>query len=59
MIEIGLETPKAEIAKNFSQAVAIQKIFGFRTNIRPAVARGGGGGLRAEPGGVRGGAPRG
>jgi len=44
MAEIGLECPKAEVAKNFEQAVEIQAKVGFPTIIRPSFTLGGSGG---------------
>ncbi|TZF86829.1 carbamoyl-phosphate synthase large subunit [Cognatilysobacter lacus] len=44
MQEIGLECPKAEVARNFEQAVDIQTRVGFPTIIRPSFTLGGTGG---------------
>ena len=44
MQEIGLECPKAEVAKTFEQAVAIQAKVGYPTIIRPSFTLGGSGG---------------
>ena len=44
MAEIGLECPKAEVAKSFEQAVDIQSRVGFPTIIRPSFTLGGSGG---------------
>ena len=44
MGEIGLECPKAEVARSFEQAVAIQATVGFPTIIRPSFTLGGSGG---------------
>lgn len=44
MSEIGLECPKAEVAKNFEQAVEIQAKVGYPTIIRPSFTLGGTGG---------------
>ena len=44
MSEIGLESPKAEVARSFEQAVAIQATVGFPTIIRPSFTLGGSGG---------------
>src|SRR5690606_34015030 len=44
MAEIGLECPKAEVAKSFEQAVEIQAKVGFPTIIRPSFTLGGSGG---------------
>jgi carbamoyl-phosphate synthase large subunit len=44
MAEIGLECPKAEVAKNFDQAVDIQSRVGYPTIIRPSFTLGGSGG---------------
>jgi len=44
MAEIGLECPKAEVAKSFEQAVDIQTRVGYPTIIRPSFTLGGSGG---------------
>ncbi|TXI48988.1 MAG: carbamoyl-phosphate synthase large subunit [Lysobacter sp.] len=44
MQDIGLECPKAEVAKNFEQALEIQAKVGFPTIIRPSFTLGGTGG---------------
>ncbi len=44
MGEIGLECPKAEVAKSFEQAVDIQTRVGYPTIIRPSYTLGGSGG---------------
>ncbi|WP_132999821.1 carbamoyl-phosphate synthase large subunit [Luteimonas arsenica] len=44
MQEIGLECPKAEVAKSFEQAVDIQSRVGYPTIIRPSFTLGGSGG---------------
>jgi carbamoyl-phosphate synthase large subunit len=44
MQEIGLECPKAEVARNFEQALEIQAKVGFPTIIRPSFTLGGSGG---------------
>jgi carbamoyl-phosphate synthase large subunit len=44
MADIGLECPKAEVAKNFEQALEIQAKVGFPTIIRPSFTLGGSGG---------------
>ena len=44
MGEIGLECPKAEVARSFEQAVAIQATVGYPTIIRPSFTLGGSGG---------------
>ncbi|TBR39295.1 MULTISPECIES: carbamoyl-phosphate synthase large subunit [Dyella] len=44
MADIGLECPKAEVARNFEQAVEIQAKVGFPTIIRPSFTLGGSGG---------------
>ena len=44
MAEIGLECPKAEVARNFEQAVDIQTRVGYPTIIRPSFTLGGSGG---------------
>jgi carbamoyl-phosphate synthase large subunit len=44
MGEIGLECPKAEVAKNFEQALEIQAKVGYPTIIRPSFTLGGTGG---------------
>ncbi|MCB1553907.1 MAG: carbamoyl-phosphate synthase large subunit [Xanthomonadales bacterium] len=44
MSEIGLECPKAEVAKSFDQALEIQAKVGFPTIIRPSFTLGGTGG---------------
>ncbi len=44
MEEIGLECPKAEVARNFEQAVDIQTRVGYPTIIRPSFTLGGTGG---------------
>ncbi|RRN57263.1 carbamoyl-phosphate synthase large subunit [Pseudoxanthomonas sp. SGNA-20] len=44
MQEIGLECPKAEVAKSFEQAVGIQAKVGYPTIIRPSFTLGGSGG---------------
>jgi len=44
MQDIGLECPKAEVAKNFEQALEIQTKVGFPTIIRPSFTLGGTGG---------------
>src|SRR5690606_4826517 len=44
MAEIGLECPRAEIARSFEQAVEIQARVGFPTIIRPSFTLGGSGG---------------
>jgi carbamoyl-phosphate synthase large subunit len=44
MLEIGLECPKAEVAKTFEQAVEIQQKVGYPTIIRPSFTLGGSGG---------------
>ncbi|MFP7721539.1 carbamoyl-phosphate synthase large subunit [Lysobacter sp. A3-1-A15] len=44
MAEIGLECPKAAVAKTFEQAVEIQATVGYPTIIRPSFTLGGSGG---------------
>ena len=44
MAEIGLECPKAEVARSFDQAVTIQATVGYPTIIRPSFTLGGTGG---------------
>jgi carbamoyl-phosphate synthase large subunit len=44
MMDIGLECPKAEVAKNFEQAHEIQQKVGYPTIIRPSFTLGGSGG---------------
>ncbi|TBR12483.1 MAG: carbamoyl-phosphate synthase large subunit, partial [Lysobacter sp.] len=44
MAEIGLDCPKAEVARDFEQAVEIQAKVGFPTIIRPSFTLGGSGG---------------
>ncbi|MBJ6980625.1 carbamoyl-phosphate synthase large subunit [Luteimonas sp. MC1572] len=44
MAEIGLECPKAEVARTFEQAVATQAKVGYPTIIRPSFTLGGSGG---------------
>ncbi|MEP6511543.1 MAG: carbamoyl-phosphate synthase large subunit [Dokdonella sp.] len=44
MIEIGLDCPKAEVAKSFEQALDIQTRVGYPTIIRPSFTLGGSGG---------------
>jgi carbamoyl-phosphate synthase large subunit len=44
MIDIGLECPKAEVAKSFEQALEIQAKVGYPTIIRPSFTLGGSGG---------------
>src|SRR6478752_6098359 len=44
MAEIGLDCPKAAVAKTFEQAVAIQATVGYPTIIRPSFTLGGTGG---------------
>jgi carbamoyl-phosphate synthase large subunit len=44
MDEIGLECPKAEVARTFEQAVEIQAKVGYPTIIRPSFTLGGSGG---------------
>ncbi|GAA5009043.1 carbamoyl-phosphate synthase large subunit [Pseudoluteimonas lycopersici] len=44
MSEIGLECPKAEVARTFEQAVEIQAKVGYPTIIRPSFTLGGSGG---------------
>lgn len=44
MQEIGLECPKAEVARSFEQAVDIQARVGYPTIIRPSFTLGGSGG---------------
>jgi carbamoyl-phosphate synthase large subunit len=44
MIDIGLECPKAEVAKTLDQALEIQVKVGFPTIIRPSFTLGGSGG---------------
>jgi len=44
MGEIGLECPKAEVARSFEQALEIQAKVGFPTIIRPSFTLGGSGG---------------
>ena len=44
MKEIGLECPKAEVAKTFERAVEIQAMVGYPTIIRPSFTLGGSGG---------------
>ncbi|RDZ28639.1 carbamoyl-phosphate synthase large subunit [Lysobacter silvisoli] len=44
MQEIGLECPKAEVARNFEQALEIQTKVGYPTIIRPSFTLGGTGG---------------
>ncbi|MBW3549886.1 MAG: carbamoyl-phosphate synthase large subunit, partial [Proteobacteria bacterium] len=44
MAEIGLECPKAAVARTFEQAVEIQATVGFPTIIRPSFTLGGSGG---------------
>ena len=44
MRDIGLECPKAEVARSFEQAVEIQATVGYPTIIRPSFTLGGSGG---------------
>src|SRR5690606_16460429 len=44
MSEIGLDSPKSEVARSYEQAVAIQAEVGFPTIIRPSFTLGGSGG---------------
>jgi len=44
MAEIGLECPRAEVARSFEQAVEIQARVGYPTIIRPSFTLGGSGG---------------
>ena len=44
MAQIGLECPKAEVARSFEQAVEIQTRVGYPTIIRPSFTLGGSGG---------------
>ena len=44
MIEIGLDCPKAEVAKTLEQALEVQTKVGFPTIIRPSFTLGGSGG---------------
>src|SRR3970282_2855662 len=44
MAEIGLECPRAEVAKTLEQALDIQTRVGYPTIIRPSFALGGSGG---------------
>jgi carbamoyl-phosphate synthase large subunit len=44
MGEIGLECPKAHVARSFEEAVAIQAEVGYPTIIRPSFTLGGSGG---------------
>jgi len=44
MTEIGLECPRAEVAKSYEQALEIQAKVGFPTIIRPSFTLGGSGG---------------
>ncbi|MFN3704015.1 carbamoyl-phosphate synthase large subunit [Thermomonas sp.] len=44
MSEIGLDSPKSEVARSYEQAVAIQAQVGFPTIIRPSFTLGGSGG---------------
>src|SRR5690606_26956625 len=44
MREIGLECPRAEVARTFEQAVEIQATVGFPTIVRPSFTLGGSGG---------------
>jgi carbamoyl-phosphate synthase large subunit len=44
MIEIGLDCPKAEVARTLDQALEIQTTVGFPTIIRPSFTLGGSGG---------------
>jgi len=44
MADIGLECPKAEVARSYAQAVEIQAKVGFPTIIRPSFTLGGSGG---------------
>ena len=44
MADIGLECPKAEVAKSFEQAIEIQTKVGYPTIIRPSFTLGGSGG---------------
>src|SRR5690606_14297874 len=44
MQDIGLECPKAEVARTFEQAVEIQAKVGYPTIIRPSFTLGGSGG---------------
>jgi len=44
MADIGLECPKAEVAKSFEQALEIQTKVGYPTIIRPSFTLGGSGG---------------
>jgi len=44
MADIGLECPKAEVARSYEQAVEIQARVGFPTIIRPSFTLGGSGG---------------
>ena len=44
MTDIGLETPRAEIARTLDEAIEIQRRIGFPTIIRPSFTLGGSGG---------------
>lgn len=44
MMDIGLDCPKAEVAKTFEQALEIQQKVGYPTIIRPSFTLGGSGG---------------
>ncbi|MGN6513595.1 MAG: carbamoyl-phosphate synthase large subunit, partial [Lysobacteraceae bacterium] len=44
MSEIGLDSPKSEVARSFEEAVAIQATVGYPTIIRPSFTLGGTGG---------------
>ncbi|HEX5124836.1 MAG TPA: carbamoyl-phosphate synthase large subunit, partial [Rhodanobacteraceae bacterium] len=44
MMDIGLDCPKAEVARTFEQAVEIQQKVGYPTIIRPSFTLGGSGG---------------
>ena len=44
MAEIGLECPKAAVARTFEQAIEIQATVGYPTSIRPSFTLGGSGG---------------
>ncbi len=44
MDEIGLESPRSQLARSFEQAIELQKTIGFPTVIRPSFTLGGSGG---------------
>ena len=44
MEDIGLETPRAQVAKDFDKALLIQKDIGYPIIIRPSFTLGGSGG---------------